>query len=154
MRSLPDAILVPTWLHFGSQNPPKSRLGGLLDRLRRVLKRLGRILERLGGVLERPGRVLERLGTELGASWEVSSAPRAIRATRGLRFGQVRSSSTPRGQTTSNEEGNLQRDYKTSTDHLTTDADTQLGAFGPGADPMRSRAAYPPPRLAVNFFIF
>ena len=25
--------------------------------------------------------------------------------------------------------------------------DTQLGAFGPGADPMRSRAAYPPPRL-------
>ena len=53
-----------------------------MGRLRRVLKRLGRILDRLGGVLERPGRVLERLGTELGASWEVSSAPRAIRATR------------------------------------------------------------------------
>ena len=52
MRSLPDAILVPTLLHFGSPNPPKWRLGRLLDRLRRVLKRLGRILERLGGVLE------------------------------------------------------------------------------------------------------
>ena len=35
---------------------------------------------------------------------------------------------------------------QTSTDHLPTHADTQLGAFGPGADPTRSRAAYPPPR--------
>ena len=31
---------------------------------------------------------------------------------------------------------------------------TRMGAFGPGADPMRSGAAYPPPRLAVNFLIF
>ena len=29
-----------------------------------------------------------------------------------------------------------------------------MGAFGPGADPTRSRAAYPPPRLAVNLFDF
>ena len=28
--------------------------------------------------------------------------------------------------------------------------DTQLGAFGPGADPKRSRAAYPPPRLTCK----
>ena len=33
-------------------------------------------------------------------------------------------------------------------------ADTQLGAFGPGADPTRSRAAYPPPRLGVNLLSF
>ena len=43
---------------------------------------------------------------------------------------------------------------QTSTDHLPTHPDTQLGAFGPGADPTRSRAAYPPPRLAVNLFVF
>ena len=30
------------------------------------------------------------------------------------------------------------------------DVDTHLGSFGPGADPPRSRAANPPPRLAVN----
>ena len=49
----------------------------------------------------------------------------------------------------------LHTDYlQTSPDPLTTDADTQLGAFGPGADPTRSRAAYPPPRLDVNLFLF
>ena len=36
---------------------------------------------------------------------------------------------------------------QTSTDHLPLDPDTQLGSFGPGADPTRSKAAYPPPRL-------
>ena len=55
---------MPTWLHFGSQNPPKSRLGGLLGRLESVLGRLRRILERLGGVLEASWSVL-------GASWGV-----------------------------------------------------------------------------------
>ena len=54
-------------------------------------------------------------------------------------------------------EENLQRDYiqcyyREHTKRVTTNADTQLGAFGPGADPTRSRAAYPPPRLAVNLF--
>ena len=51
-----------TWLHFGSKNLPKSRLGGVLGRLGRVLRRLGRILERLGLILERLEHVLERLG--------------------------------------------------------------------------------------------
>ena len=37
---------------------------------------------------------------------------------------------------------------------LDAHADTQLGAFGPGADPTRSRAAYPAPCLAVSLFIF
>ena len=44
------------------------------------------------------------------------------------------------------EEENLQ----TSTDPLTTHADTQLGAFGPGADSKRSKAAYPLPRCVLD----
>ena len=47
-----DAILLPTWLHFGSQNPLKSRLGD--------------VLRRLGGVLEVFGVSWGRLE----ASWE------------------------------------------------------------------------------------
>ena len=52
IRSLSDAILVSTWLHFCSQKVPKSRLGGSLGRLGRVLGRLGGILGRLRMVLE------------------------------------------------------------------------------------------------------
>ena len=37
-----------------------------------------------------------------------------------------------------------------SADQVTANSDTQLGAFGPGADPKRSRAAIPPPRLPSN----
>ena len=37
-----------------------------------------------------------------------------------------------------------------STDHLPLDPDTQLGSFGPGADPKRSKAAYPPPRCVLD----
>ena len=49
--------------------------------------------------------------------------------------------------------------YRETTEELCRDRvplnpDTQLGAFGPGADPTRSRAAYPPPRLAVILFIY
>ena len=47
------------------------------------------------------------------------------------------------------EEENLQ----TSTDPLTTDPDTQLGRFGPGADPTRSKAAYPPPRWVFGYLL-
>ena len=43
---------------------------------------------------------------------------------------------------------------QTSTATLPQKPDTQLGAFGPGADPTRSRAAISSPRLAVNFIIF
>ena len=39
---------------------------------------------------------------------------------------------------------------QTSTDHLPLDPDTQLGSFGPGADPKRSKAAYPPPRCVLD----
>ena len=48
IRSLPDAILVPTWLHFGSQNQSKSRLGGLLGRLEAALESSWAVLDRLG----------------------------------------------------------------------------------------------------------
>ena len=76
LASIFDAILVPTCLHFGSQNPSKSCLGsvlgviwavlaaleGLLERLRLVLGRLEGILDRLGGILGRLGGVLGPLG--------------------------------------------------------------------------------------------
>ena len=55
IESLLDVILVPTWLHFGFQNPPKSCLGG-------VLGPLGRLLGGLGGVLGASRGVLELLG--------------------------------------------------------------------------------------------
>ena len=42
-----------TWLHFGSQNPSKSYVGGVLKRLGGVLERPERFLARLGSVLER-----------------------------------------------------------------------------------------------------
>ena len=83
LTSIFDLIWVPTWLdfgtpnlHFGTQKPPKSCLGGvlgvisaflaalegLLERLRLVLGRLEGILDRLGGILGRLGGVLGRLG--------------------------------------------------------------------------------------------
>ena len=46
--------------------------------------------------------------------------------------------------------------YRDTTENIQRESskhpDTQLGAFGQGADPTRSRAAYPPPRLAVKLF--
>ena len=68
IRSLPHAIFIPTWFHFGSKNLPKSRLGGVLGRLGGLLRRLGRVLERLGLILERLGGDLERLGRVWSAS--------------------------------------------------------------------------------------
>ena len=66
IRSLSDAILVSTWLHFYSKKLPKSSLGGSLDRLRRVLGRLGGILGRLRMVLESSWAVFGRLVGLLG----------------------------------------------------------------------------------------
>ena len=63
---LPDAILVPTWFHFGSQNLPKSRLGD-------VLRRLGGVLERLGGVLGESWCVLGGYRTLWGRSGRLQS---------------------------------------------------------------------------------
>ena len=47
-----------------------------------------------------------------------------------------------------------ERERESREEIVLLNVDTQLGAFGPGADPTRSRAAYPPPRLAVNLFVF
>ena len=66
-------ILVPTCFGFGSPNPPKSRLGGVLGRLGAswgVLERLGGVLGASWSALERLRAVLERLGGVLGASWD------------------------------------------------------------------------------------
>ena len=100
--------------------------------------------------MERLGRVLKRLGAE-NASWKLSaimSPPwsQLRLAPENLQFLMKK---VTFGKTT----------YRETTEDLCRDrvplnADTQLGAFGPGADPTRSRAAYPPPRLAVNPFTF
>ena len=65
----------PTWFQFGSLNPPKSHLGGVLGRLAGVLRRLGCVLGRLGASWSRPGRFLGassgRLGVILEEFWGV-----------------------------------------------------------------------------------
>ena len=53
---------MPTCFGFGSPNPPKSRLGGVLEASWSVLECLGASWERLGGILERLGASKSRLG--------------------------------------------------------------------------------------------
>ena len=60
LKSILDAILVPTWLHFGSIFQVLGHLGGILGRL-------GGVLGRLGALLGASWRILARLG----ASWGV-----------------------------------------------------------------------------------
>ena len=63
LKSIWDAILVPTWLHFGSIFQVLGHLGGILGRL-------GGVLGRLGALLGASWRILARLG----ASWSVLEA--------------------------------------------------------------------------------
>ena len=76
MISLPDAILVSTWLLVGTKTPSKSHRGGVLGRLGCVLGRFGRVFGRLGvglgpswGILDASWKRLGRLEGVLGASW-------------------------------------------------------------------------------------
>ena len=64
MRSLPDAIWVSSWFHFGSKKPSKKHLGG-------VVGRLGRVLGASWGVLGRLGTSWARLWASWGGSWPV-----------------------------------------------------------------------------------
>ena len=83
----------------------------------------------------------------LGASWAVlERLDRVLKRKRASAVGSTELAGA-RGKHNIFEEENLQ----TSTDPLTTDADTQLGRFGPGADPKRSKAAYPPPRCVLDY---
>ena len=82
IKSLLDAILVPTWLdvgtpklHFGYKNRSKSCLGSVLGIISAVLatleglwERLRLVLGRLEGILDRLGEILGRLGGVLEAS--------------------------------------------------------------------------------------
>ena len=79
-----------TWLHFGSKNLPKSRLGGVLGRLGGLLRRLGRVLERLGLILERLGGVLERLGRVLKRPERVMLLLEPCSRKRGARLAALR----------------------------------------------------------------
>ena len=71
-------LWVPTWLHFGSQNPPNSCLGAVLGvilavlaALEGLLERLGLVLGRLEGILDRLGGILGHLEGVLEASWSL-----------------------------------------------------------------------------------
>ena len=104
-----------------------------MGRLGRVLGRLGRILERLGGVLEASWSVLGAswgvLGRKIGFPW-VLKRKKSERAP-GSQL-HLAAGNTPNIK---DEELYCRKTtLQTSTDHLTTHADTQLGAFGPGAD--------------------
>ena len=70
-RSLPHTIFISTWLHFGSKNLPKSRLGGVLGRLGRVLGASWGVLGASWSVLGSAWSVLEASWSVLGASWSV-----------------------------------------------------------------------------------
>ena len=107
-----------------------------------VLGLLGRLFGALGGVLERLGRVCGRLGAENKPSERRSCYARF----------QDRRSGGPQGadnikRRRKSSERKHTENLRDSADQVTADADTQLGAFGPGADPKRRRAASPPPRL-------
>ena len=60
IRSLSDAILVSTWLHFSFEKHPKTSFGSPLGCLGQVLGRLGGILGRLRMVLESSWAVFGR----------------------------------------------------------------------------------------------
>ena len=124
-----------------------------MGRLGRVLERLGLILERLGGVLERFGRVLGRLGAKKSVLRRLGRVLNSIMLRAESRAVQGRSSAWPLGTNKYQREERLTAErlpterLQTSVDHLPLNPDTQLGAFGPGADPTRSGAAIRPPRL-------
>ena len=74
IRSLLDAILVSTWIHFCIKNPAKSRLGGLLGRLVGVLAASWAVLEASWAVLEAGPGVLEARLSVLEARLSVLEA--------------------------------------------------------------------------------
>ena len=121
-RRLQDGILVV----FGKQS---RRQVGVENRAKIDSKRHRKSDEKKKVNLGRLGRVLGRFKRQKGQ--------------RGPRFGGLLCRQEPPNIF---EEENLQ----TSTDPLTTDPDTQLGRFGPGADSKRSKAAYPSPRCVHN----
>ena len=102
-------------------------------------------MERLGGVLERLGRVLGRLGAENEPSGAVLSAW-MLRAVPGSTFRGPQGADNIKRRRKSSERKHTEN-LRDSADLVTANPDTQLGAFGPGADPKRRRAASPPPRL-------
>ena len=109
--------------------------------------------QRLWTVLEWLGIIGGCLGRVWYASWGVSSAPRATWHHARLDWVQGRRSAWPQRTNKYQREERLTAErlpterLQTSVDHLPLNPDTQLGAFGPGADPKRRRAASPPPRL-------
>ena len=131
--------MAPCWLPKSTKNASWSSLGGSWA----LLEASWSVLGSSWSVLERLGRVLGRLGAENEPSW-------ARQATRALKIhsGSQLCLAAGRGQFLMKKE-NFGREtterLRVSADQVTANSDTQLGAFGPGADPKRRRAANPPP---------
>ena len=123
--------------------------------LRASWRPLGPSWARLGAswaVLERRGAVLEPSWGVLGASWGVPSAKRVSAVPESELICGLGDPSVSK----MNKENRSRR--RTCSDFFRPGScrnpDTQLGAFGPGADPKRSRAANPPSRSGVYHLIF
>ena len=115
---------------------------------------LGTFLGVLGGVFE----LLPAAGRHfLGLLGRLCALPAARRRSQRLLAARRRFSASAeillgrREPTNIKEEDTLlQENYQNPKDHPAgklPNVDTQLGAFGPSADPTRSKAAYPTPRL-------
>ena len=140
---------------FGCSEAPFSRLGRLLGASRGWFWASWSILD---ASWRRSGAS----GAHLGASWAVLERLGRVlkhqKSPKGRARSQVRRSDWPRGTPQYQRRRDTLRheNHQTSTAPFAMNADTQLGcSAGPvRIYPTRSRAAYPPPRLGVNLFIF
>ena len=122
LKSILDAILVPTWLHFGSIFQVLGHLGGILGRLGGVLGRLGA----LKIDVERASKFDQFLKASWNAIFSAQEAPRRASAA-DRRSGWSRPEATGggfrRGKTRTSEkknpEGDRRKDSKTSWSHST-----------------------------------
>ena len=127
-----------TWLHFGTKNLPKSRLGGVLGRLGASWRPLGAYWARLGASWAHLGASWRRLGASwarLEPSWTLFDLNYVKRGPASQLHLAAANQQISNGRKTYCRKTT----YRKTTEDLCRDrvplnADTQLGAFGPGAD--------------------
>ena len=130
---------------FGCSEAPFSRLGRLLGTSRGWFWASWSVLEAFWSVWGASWGVLGRLG----ASWARFEAPKepkrasAVPGTQPCLAAGNPPISKKKRHSTARKPPDLYRAFYTN-------ANTHLGPFGPGADLMRSRAAYPPLRLTCK----
>ena len=137
-----------TWFHFSYKNLPQSRLRAVLGRLGGVLKASWGVLGGLGASWGRLGASWRRLGASwvrLGASWggkQRLEASWKLSAIWGGPGSQLRLAAGNQEISRRRKTYYRKTTYRKTTedlcrDRVPLDPDTQLGAFGPGADRVR-----------------